>query len=111
MPIPVLAVVTQANRGSSNSSCFIAPFRFLTNPCQHSDTGSEFRRWNVGKQFMSKFVRRDFNRRDNPLGASAEVHHVATAIALRALTSHPTFSLQPVHYRYNAGFFHTNPFF
>lgn len=99
----------QANRGRSSSACFVALFRFLANPREYFDTGSQLGRWNVGQQFMSKFVRGGFDRGDNALGALAEVHYFASAIVRRALPRHPTFSLQPVQQRYNAGFFHAEP--
>jgi hypothetical protein len=91
---PVPAVVMQMNSGRSNSSCFIAPFRFLTNPCEHFDAGSQFGRWNVGKQFMSKFVRHRFDLSDNALGAPAKQHFFATAIPVRIPARDPIFPLQ-----------------
>jgi len=84
----------------------IAPFRLLANPYEHFNAGSQFGRWNAGKQLMSKFVCRRLDLSDNALGAPAEQHLFATAIAGRIPARDPIFLLQAMQQCYDRWLFH-----
>ena len=106
MPVLVLAVSARSSVRRRISPEFIALLRLLTNSGQHTDTGSQFCRRNLRKQFMPKFIRRRFDLNNDSLRTPTKMDRVAATIMRRTPARDPTFPFQPMQQRHDSRFFH-----